>query len=452
MMPSSAPASPTSGGRAAAARAAANAAGQFPDIFPAPIPDGGLSALDARLAMAIHRTVLQRWLTLEYLLDGRLNKPMDRLEPAMRGVLLTAAAQLVFMDRLPVHAVVHESVSLARRMVRPAAAGLANAVLRRISEAVDKHITDQPWSPAADRLPLDFGFVQLTKPELPAITQFTEHLAAATSHPEHLIERWVQAHGQAGALAIARHGVVNAPTVVATEPGFDTTSCPDGRSHELPGSLVWDGSHSAMIAFLAGHPARRVQDPTATLPVAATSALNALPKNALIADLCAGRGTKTRQLAVTHPNARILATDTDPDRLADLRTACRGLANVQVMPAYDIDAACRDEGIDLLLLDVPCSNTGVLGRRPEARYRFGIDTLGALTAIQRRIVERAIPLMKRGGHILYSTCSVEPEENQQQARWLCERFGAELADENLTLPGGHDRTSRDGGYYALIRG
>lgn len=438
---------PTAGARAAASRALTYAAQQFPDITPQPIPDGGLSPVDVRLALAIHRTAIQRWITLEYMLDNRLSKPIAKLEPAMAGVLIAAAAQLLFMDRLPVHAVVHESVSLARRMVRPAASGMANAVLRKLADAVVSRNTDTHWSPAADRLPLEQGYVQLAASELPAVTSLAEHLAVATSHPEHLVARWIDAHGRDAAQAIALHGIANPPTVVHFEQGLDLAAFPYLRPHNHPGCAVWEGSREELIQFLAAHTARRVQDPTATLPVAATRGLQ--PR--LVVDLCAGRGTKTRQLAITHPNARIIATDTDGQRYADLRNACRRLSNVEVMPAYQIDNARGTQGVDLLLLDVPCSNTGVLARRPEARYRFGDDSLRALVAIQRRIIERAVPLLAPEGTLLYSTCSIEPEENQRQTRWLCDKFKMSVSKEELTLPSGTDSSNRhDGGYFALV--
>lgn len=437
----------TSGARATASRALERIADIFPDITPQPLPVGDLSALDGKLALAIYRTALQRWLTLEYLLDGRLNKPIDRMEPAMRGVLMCAAAQLVFMDRLPAHAVVHEAVSLARRMVRPAAAGMANAVLRRIAEVVTGRVDNQPWSPAPDRLPLETGYVQLATPELPPVSLLAEHLGAATSHSEYLVQRWIDSHGSDAATTIAQHGVSDPPTIVIVEPGFDIATCTHIRPHVQPNCVIWDGPHAAMVAFLAEHQHRRVQDPTATLPGIATTSLT--PR--VIVDLCAGRGTKTRHLAALHPNARIIATDTDGNRLSDLRRACRGYANVEVVMSPQLEETVGNDGVDLMLLDVPCSNTGVLGRRPEARYRFGPDTLRALVAIQRRIADRAMAMMNAEGHILFSTCSIEPEENQAQTQWLLARAKASLVEEHQTLPGGFNADAHDGGYYALIK-
>ena len=192
-------AEPTTGSGSARQRVAEAlqvAAQRFPHLPPTTLDVAALDRRDARLALAIHRTVLQRWITLEYLLDRHLRQPMHQLEPALRAVLLSAAAQLLFMDRLPTHAVVNESVNLAGRMVRPGAAGLVNAVLRRLAEQVVQAAHDQPWVAAGDRLPLDDGCVVLRDPCLPDPGNFVEHLAVATSHPAELVYVSIQAMGE----------------------------------------------------------------------------------------------------------------------------------------------------------------------------------------------------------------------------------------------------------------
>ncbi len=147
--------------RAVAALAIASVAHDFPDVDPQSLNLTGLEERDARLAQAIHRAVLQRWITLEHLLNLHLRRPLRTLEPNLQGVLLTGTAQLLVMDRLPVHAVVDESVKLARKLVRSGATGMVNAVLRRVSEVIVATLRDKPWLPAADRIPLDEGYVKL---------------------------------------------------------------------------------------------------------------------------------------------------------------------------------------------------------------------------------------------------------------------------------------------------
>lgn len=384
---------------------------------------GGLSDADARLAIAIHRTVLQRWLTLDHLVSLFLKRPLRKLEPAMQAVLLSGAAQLVFMHRLPAYAVVSESVALAKRRVRPGAGGMANAVLRKVAELVENAIPDQPWEPAEDRLPFETGCIALAEPCLPATGKLVEHLAVATSHPTRLVQAWLEQFGKDTAIQLAVHGTLSPPTVVQPE------------------NETWTGTHEDLLTHLAADLARRVQDATARQAVDATADLE--PQPTVIYDACAGKGTKTRQLVSVHPSATIHATDPDPGR-------SRALADV----VDQLDRATPEPPapgtVDLLVLDVPCSNTGVLARRPEARYRITRRSIRELVQLQRQIVEEHLPTLRPGGHVLYTTCSIDPGENQLQAQWLVQRTGGRLIREHVTLPSGTLQPYHDGGYHALI--
>jgi 16S rRNA (cytosine967-C5)-methyltransferase len=440
------PAAPTA--RAAATAALALAAEQFPNLDPVTPDLAPLDARDRRLAQAITRAAIQRWITLELLLDSLLRQPMHTLEPALRGLLLGGAAQLLVMDRLPVHAVVDSTVELAKLTVRQGAAGLVNAVLRKFAQLPVAVRLDQPWKPAADRLPLDGGCLRLRDPLLPDPGHdLVAHLALATSHPEHLVRQWVQQQGPEAATAICEHGIIAPPTVVAVEPGFDVAAgSEDWKPHQMPGFLAWEGSHDALVSFLQGHASRRVQDPAAALTVQSTARLE-LKR---IVDYCAGRGTKTRQLATLHPQARVFASDPDPGRFADLEQLGRTLANVTVVPPAQLAHALGGEPADLLLLDVPCSNTAVLGRRAEARYRYTAKTRRSLIDLQRRIMCDSAALA-RPAYVLYATCSLLEQENQEQITWLCDKLGGSRLHEQVTLPAGVGASFHDGSYHALVR-
>lgn len=435
---------PPRSGRHAAAVALVRAARRFPHLTPSTVTVENLSHSEAQLAVAIHRTVLQRWLTLTDLLD-RFTKPATaRLEPSLRAVLLVGAAQLLFLPRQPAYAVVSESVELARRLVRPGAAGMVNAVLRKLAGLIAQADSPEPWQPAADRLPTDEGCVILAQPCLPDPTQPVRHLAVATSHPPFLLKRWIEAFGLDRAAAYARQGVRTPPVIVAVEEGFDRdSSAGPWQPHEQAGFLVWQGTHTELTAFLAGHVARRVQDPASAQAVALCRGLSI--RTAL--DYCAGRGTKTRQLALEHPQARVWATDPHAGRRQHLEELARALPHVQ---AVSPQQALRQQ-VDLLLVDVPCSNTGVLARRPEARYRLNRQSLDQLLKLQRQILTQAARTVRPDGHILYSTCSLEAEENQHQARWLAQQVGGQILREEQTFPDGQGHRYHDGGYAALIR-
>ena len=113
--------------------------------------------------------------------------------------------------------------------------------------------------------------------------------------------------------------------------------------------------------------------------------------------------------------------------------------------------ALVDRPVDRLVLDVPCSNTAVLARRPEARYRFSAATIESLAELQRAIIEQTIHLLHPGGHLLYSTCSLEPAENHEQVEWIRRRFAAQLVHQSLTTPSGTGTSYHDGSYHALLR-
>lgn len=166
----------------------------------------------------------------------------------------------------------------------------------------------------------------------------------------------------------------------------------------------------------------------------------------LILDYCAGQGTKTRQLALMHPNATIIATDTHTGRRTALRTATTGMPNVRVVEPQQ----AGEQTYDLILLDVPCSNTGVLARRPEARYRYTQQSVGDLVQLQRQIIQQVLPWLGDAGLLLYSTCSIEPSENHNQIKRLVKQ-GAVCLHEHQHWPQGSADTYTDASYHALLR-
>lgn len=399
---------------------------RFPDL-PFDEPDlAGLSSADARLATAIFRTTIQRWLTNEHLLSRFLKQPLRKLPAETRAILLSGITQLVFMDRLPAYAVIDESVRLAHAFNQVRTAGVVNAVLRKIADAVDGPI-DESWTPApgSDSLPAANGTtIKLNSKLLPKPDNLLAHLVVATSHPMPLLQRWFKLFGRERATELALHSLVNPPTFVV--------------EHET--ATRWGGSHEQLLDHLAADPTRRVQDPASLASVAALADLDLHPQTVL--DLCAGRGTKTRQLQQVFPEAAITAHDPDDDRRADL----------EQIPGIAVADPAGGERFDLIVLDVPCSNTGVLARRPGARYRATDANLASLVQLQRDIITRALALLAPGGAVLYCTCSIDPAENEQQAQWLVEQSGGRLAlkKENTLLPESGVGGYHDGSYHAVV--
>jgi len=423
----------------------ARRARQFPDLKLVALDTTGLDGRDAALAAAIDHAVARRWLTLAAILDQLLDRPWERVQPDLQAVLLVGAAQLLLMDRVPAHAAINEAVELAKRLVRSKAGGLVNAVLRKVAALRAEMIQTAPDLPAPpDVLPLHDGRAWRL-----AAAVFDEdplrRLAQQTSHPESLLSRWRDAHGWEQTCVLAAHDLVHAPLIIAGLAGEQEHCLP----HEQAGFHIFTGPREALDDLLAHHPEARVQDPAAAAPVEATAALR--PR--LIIDPCAGKGTKTAQLARLHPEARIIATDIDPRRMAVLKETFADSEKVQAVEPEALRP--HFDGLaDLLLLDVPCSNTGVLGRRLEAKYRFGGETLTALVDLQRQIVADSIPLLADDAAVLYATCSIEEEENASQAQWIAHWHRMRLVKAHLSLPCGlpGQAASRyaDGGFFALL--
>jgi 16S rRNA (cytosine967-C5)-methyltransferase len=173
-----------------------------------------------------------------------------------------------------------------------------------------------------------------------------------------------------------------------------------------------------------------------------------------ILDLCAAPGTKTTQLAeATGDAARIIATDNDGRRLDMVKENITrlGINSVRIIPYEDLKSVAAEVGsFDAVLLDVPCSNTGVLARRVEARYRISPEAIGELAVIQAELLRTSAGMVKSHGKICYSTCSIQKEENSELVRsFLKDNPGFELESEELTFPSA-EGFDHDGGYAAIL--
>lgn len=431
---------------------------RFPDLLADEPAGEDLSAADRALAGAIYHTTIQRWLTLEHLLGQFVRGKWSKLEPRLRAILLTAGTQVLFMDGVPAYAAVDEAVSLARRDLREGAAKMANAVLRRLVSAIDEPHAAEPWQPDAALIPLDAEHViRLNAPLLPDPADRLNHLAAALSHPTRLLATWLKQFDIRRTKRIALHGLQTPPWIVhvgdtlSEDAGAEALFTPHEDDARF---VVWRGTHEQLRTFLdASPPHRWVQDPAAALPVDQLRDTAGGDPPETILDYCAGAGTKTRQLAAAFPESRIYATDPDDGRFALLHDVAAHHANVQPVPFAQVhDPTGPLPGpVDALLLDVPCSNTGVLARRGEARYRYSRKHLEQLVTLQQRILTEAAPLLREPGLLVYSTCSVDRAENQQQTRRAAERLNRHRIVETGDLPRGEtDTTWHDGAYVAIL--
>jgi 16S rRNA (cytosine967-C5)-methyltransferase len=420
------------------------------------LADCALAPADRRLATQLACGTLRRAGTLTALLRPLITREPERVEPWLWDVLRLGACQLALLDQIPHHAALHETVELATRFGRPQAKGFLNGVLRALSRLVTD---DGAEGPAADALPLESGrYRRLTQPALPDPTAYpVGYLADGFGLPVWLAERWAARYPGEECRRLGFWFASPGPLTLRVNPLRGTRDALLANI-SAAGIAASAGDHPqairvrehAAVRGLPGFDEGRfaVQDESA---MHVASALSVQPGWRIL-DLCAAPGGKTTHLAELLGNrGEIVACDADADRLATvselagrlgltcIRTVAVGSDPGRGVPAGPFDA---------VLADVPCSNTGVLGRRPEARWRLRPGDLRHLTALQARLLAAAAGRVRPGGVIVYSTCSIEPEENGGLVRRvLADRPWLSIEAEEEAVPG----QPADGGYWARLR-
>jgi 16S rRNA (cytosine967-C5)-methyltransferase len=357
-----------------------------------------LASADRHLATALVLGVLRWQIVLDHLIRPLLKRPNARLDPEVLIALRLGAFQLRFLDRIPAHAAIDESVELTKQSGHRFAAGIVNAVLRSAARSATA------WG----RLSEESGGE-----------------SAVHAHPVWLVERWTSVYGAEAMQAICRHGQsqprlsvrMENPAVQdeLSETGVELAS---GDLLTAARSMV-SGDVTATPAFREGR--ARLQDEGSQLigELAACLAADLVQDQGKernqqkILDACAAPGGKTLILAERNPQAQIVACESSPRRLADLRNRLARYADrveCRLADAAELEEAAA---FDLALVDVPCSGTGTLGRNPEIRHRLQLEDLRRLVERQRAILRAALRAVRPGGRVVYSTCSLEPEENEQ---------------------------------------
>ncbi len=413
-------------------------------IDPRLVPD----PRDAALAHRIVEQVTSRWITLQTVIRQYLQLDWPGVQPELKAALLCASAQILLLDRVPAYAAVDHAVQWCKLHIRAGAGKLANAVLRRIAELPIEG-EPVPYASALDELPLSRGgALRLRKPIFPRDPH--PLLSTATSHPLLLIERWASRNDEDTLIDLAMHSLCDAPIILNTM--YAAKPLPAGITpHAQKGHYVFAGTHNDLVLMLDARRDLWVQDPASAKAITLADDRNP----ALVIDLCAGQGTKTRQLAAAFPRAMIIATDPDPRRFVALQRFFDGHPRVRVQAHEALLREHRGQA-DLVLLDVPCSNSGVFARRPEAKYRLDDAHLASLVTLQRKIIEQGASLLAPTPRsaLLYSTCSLEPQENMEQVDWAVQTLSFTKVRHHMQLPqGGPGRPAMsytDGSFAALL--
>ncbi|WP_447975312.1 16S rRNA (cytosine(967)-C(5))-methyltransferase RsmB [Nitrospira sp. Kam-Ns4a] len=385
----------------------------------------GVEGRDRPLVHELLYGVLRHRATLDWLLDHVADRPVARLPLVVATALRLGAYQLRYLDRIPAAAAVHESVELVKRLPGDHWPGFVNAVLRQLACA-----PTPPW-PSADQDPAGY-------------------LAVRYSCPGWLAERWLARLGCARAEAVCRAMLAVPPLTVRANRLRVTRE-------ELAADLARAGCVVRPTAVSPVGLVLEPRGPVTELPqlrqglcYVEDEAAQLIPllvdpqPGARVLDACAAPGGKTTHLAALMGNkGEIVALDRHPKRLARLRENCERLGVRIVTPvvadATDARALARlgDRLFDRILVDAPCSGLGVLRRHPEGKWQKTAARLLEHRATQLALLDRVSRLLRPGGVLVYSTCSTEPEENEQVIEAFCARH-AEYRRESVApwLPPG----------------
>ena len=357
-----------------------------------------LRADDRALCYELVLGVLRRQLWLDKLIEHYAGRDAASLDAPVRRALRLGLYQLRQLTRIPASAAVNESVNLVHEARLRSAANFINAVLRRATREPD-------YEPATQA------------------TSELERIALAASHPAWLVERWMNSFGAAEAERLALANNRTPPVAFRVNPlraGEDEViarlhraGVEAVRSEIAPGAwrVVGGGAVASQLRALAAEGAIYTQDEASQL----TAHVLGAREGERVLDVCAAPGSKTTQIAA-RACALVAAGDLYDHRLRVVResAARQGLENIQTI-AYDAEAWPLPFAVGAfrrVLVDAPCTGTGTLRHNPEIRWRIAPADIAELAARQRRILVNAARTVASGGRLVYSTCSVEPEENE----------------------------------------
>lgn len=381
------------------------------------IAKNGLDSRDAALATRLSYGVIQNKALLDYYIGCWCSQKPARLEPVILNILRIGAYQILFMDKIPHRAAVNEAVEMTKRHGRPKAAGMVNAVLR-------KFVTN--WM------------------DMPALPQGTtlDYLSVRYSHPKWLVQRLLDILGPEETEAYLKSNNESVPTTIQTnllkttaeelEKELHATGITVEKHPWLPNCFEVSGTGDLeqLPAFTEGR--FMVQDAAARLV-----AMVAQPQPAdRVLDVCAAPGGKSFALAIDMGDkGEIRSCDVHAHKLKLVESSAKRLGITSVRTALAdgrVHHAAWEEQADLVVTDVPCSGLGIIRKKPDIRYKNPRE-LSQLPTIQRAILENAATYVRPGGTLIYSTCTILPEENEN----ITDEFLAKHSEftlEPFTLP------------------
>jgi 16S rRNA (cytosine967-C5)-methyltransferase len=376
--------------------------------------DDAVKTEDAGLATELAFGVLRWQRLLDFVIDRYLKKSTNTADVEVRIALRLGVYQLLFLDRVPARAAVHESVELVKRARKRSAAALVNAILRKASK-----------DPSPGNSPAD-AVARLLSTDLP----LAQRLGIQYSHPTWMLERWLRTYGEERTRVLLRANN-RAPILSGylLDPqrsddamlSLQRAGCRIQTGRLLLSAWVFEGGNpSASEAARQGWIA--IQDEASQ---AVAHLVAAYPGNSVL-DLCAAPGGKTLLLArQVGPTGHVIAADLYEHRVRGMneRFERAGIRNVETIMLDGTQPLPFERAFDRILVDVPCSGTGTLARHPEIRWKLLPEDLRDLHDRQARLLQNALPHLAPNGRLVYSTCSLEPEENEFVVREVLDALG-----------------------------
>lgn len=394
-----------------------------PSGQPEKTADSGASKLTQHLLLAIHR----HRASMDWLIDSL---SQGRVRPRTRRVLWWAMAEILWSDGIPAPIVANLATAYVKKRHAAAEAGFVNAFLRKLCGQLTSASPQCLLSAAPEWVRLEL--------------------------PECLWKRWRKQFGPEALATMAETLQKPAPTVFRRRcwPSTTLAECDAALLEKLP-SVPW--APTAELFILSGPTAGQlgrlmgrgtsfyIQDPSTLL----APAMLALCPGEIVADLCCAPGGKAVLLAeALRGQGCLCCFDRAESKLARVRENLAAFSNVSIAVGDAMQPGLPAASLDALMLDVPCSNTGVIRRRPDVRWSFSDAKLRELTALQASILSAGAALLKPGGRLLYSTCSIEEEENHHQVQaFLDQHPDFVLRQECQLLPA----EDHDGAYAALLQ-
>jgi 16S rRNA (cytosine967-C5)-methyltransferase len=420
-----------------------------------------LIATDERnILMDVVLGVIRNRELIDTIIENAANVRIERIQKKLLNIIRIGVFELVFTPDRADYAIVDAAVESAKKMGGEKAGAFANALLRNIGRNIRNRSVDLATAEVTKtviqtiKTGCEFDVSVVPDP----IDNPGKYLSVMFSLPLWLVEKWVGEFGfeKSRQICIAsnrRPCVYLRPNALKTTP---QQLCQLLQNSGIDCKLISERgmikiNHAGDVTKLPGFEDGLfvVQDMTASEAVRMLS-----PQEGwTVLDMCAAPGGKTTQIAeLMNDKGTIFATDTDERRLGKVEENCTrlGIESVRTFSFAKSADVLKDVQCDAVLLDVPCSNTGVLARRPEVRFRIKPKDVEELAQVQLQLLKQAATLVKSGGKICYSTCSIQKQENNDVLQqFLAENKGFVFSGEQLSLPWADD-IDCDGGYVAII--